>query len=327
MGLHKTGRRKRKHSDNNDLIDCEWEQQTFLDLIKFDTSERIFAIEDRLKMGKSQLLKKLKQLCDEQRLFATLISPEGLLSLSPHAFVSKIVNDLAPTPTLRERYFPRFDRLEAARTFGDVHSIFTSRTIRSEIFLEEANFEKARDVDIIGNQTKIGAVKHFHASSGTAQLTAEQESRALNESIKAFFNDLTDLCNKHKTIFLIDAYEKFSEDSLFEDWLLDDFLEHLFLNQESRPDKLLLVIAGRKLPEFDDQGWIKQPEHLVRIIKQIGRWKREHVAECMRREGLELNDRFLDMFLSLVETGVPSSHIILTIQQVLAAQKGGNDDR
>jgi hypothetical protein len=151
-------------------------------------------------------------------------------------------------------------------------------------------------------------------------LTPEQEATAQEVSIRAFFDDLTTICADRQVVLMLDAYEKC--EAKLKQWIEEHFLERLFFSREQRPQRLLLVVSGREVPDFEVRWSIEECEALVRSVKELGKWKRSDVAECLRVHGYDdYDDQKVDTFYNLILMGIPPSGIVDMIQLAVANRR------
>ena len=94
----------------------------------------------------------------------------------------------------------------------------------------------------------IGDIQAISLTSSTERLTSEQQAMAQNVRIRTFFDELKQHCDKEPVVLLFDAYEKCAND--LKSWVEGYLLDRHFFDLESRPAHLLLVLAGRELPDF-----------------------------------------------------------------------------
>jgi hypothetical protein len=119
---------------------------------------------------------------------------------------------------------------------------------------------------------------------------------------------------------MLDAYEK-SGDRLKE-WIVEHFLERLFFNIGHRPHYLVLVVSGRELPEFDLRWSSEECDTIVRSVKELGKWKRDDVAECLRVHAYDdYESQDVDAFYRLILMGIPPSEVVGLIQLAVANRR------
>jgi len=300
------------------LIDREHEQREFQSLMTFESSIRIFMIQDEQGgMGKSLLLETLKTHCFEQEAAVCLIKfEEDFEYKSPFLFIQHIVEELKAF----DLQFPQFDKMEIARKTGDLNSIYRFTTVEGSVNLEGATFDFASKVEVTGVR-----IDTQYVTINSTELRPEHERDAQERSIDAFFNDLRVICTTRPVVVMIDTYEKcrllsHSDDNWqkLEAWLLRRLIKLLF-DFEKRPSRLLLIIAGREVPNSDDilVNSTRYAE-VVKIIDEMSLWQREHVIEYLNLIGFRYEPKHVDMFCNMIELGVSLLELMRFID---AAQK------
>jgi hypothetical protein len=154
-------------------------------------------------------------------------------------------------------------------------------------------------------------------------LTPEQEATAQEVSIRAFFDDLSAICADRTIVLMFDAYEKCNDK--LKQWIEEYFLERLFFNREQRPQRLLLVVSGREVPDFDARWSIDDCDTLIRSVKELGKWGRSDVADCLRVHGYDdYDDQKVDTFYNLILMGIPPSGVVDMIQLAVANRRSAS---
>ena len=189
----------------------------------------------------------------------------------------------------------------------------------SSVYLQSANFSSATDTRIAGSMTNVERVEKLTLTATHTSLSPEQQSIAEDVSIKAFFDDLKDNCHQTLIVIMLDAYEKCPDQ--LQEWLRDCFLQRHFFDHESRPEKLILIIAGRKVPPFE-QYWSSQDvQATVQSVMQLRTWKKAHIEECLRVYGFEHLLPEIDFFYRMIELGVSPSLVVTTMQSVAEGRR------
>jgi len=302
-----------KNFDPNKFIDREFERELFEELLQLRDSARILAIQDNKGgMGKSQLLEQFKYRCRTIRPHTpvSLIALDQLPGDSPLDLVNIVVQHLS---TLRLG-FPNFNRYESARISKD----FT--LIRSSIYLQGAIFQEAKDVMIAGTATRVQQAATVNViSTSVGEFTPEQARRAQEVCLSAFFDDLKEHCTQKRIVLMLDAYEKCPK--AVKDWIEEWLLEQFFFDFEHRPERLILVIAGREILNFKTRWSAEDCEATVRSVKALRQWTKKHVEECLRVYGFDYTQEDLDAFYRLIVRGVPPSQVVQAIQTVTTDRK------
>lgn len=304
------------------LIDRDREQREFQTLLTFQDNVRIFTIQDQQGgMGKSLLLETLRMHCLEQDIPVCLVKfEEDFEYKSPFLFVQHIAQELK----LFDLEFPQFDKMEVARKVGDLNSIYRFTSVEGTVHLEGATFDNATNPKITGTEFHI---EQQIINIGSVELRPEHERDAQEKSIEAFFDDLRFICSTRPIILMIDTYEKCRLLSEVDDnwqkletWLLRRLVKLLF-DLQKRPNKLLLVLAGREVPDSND---VMVPSarysEVVKTIDEMSQWDREHVIEYLDFIGFEYESRHVDTFYSMIEFEVPLLDVFRAIDLAQKAQ-------
>lgn len=300
-----------KQFDPNKFIDREFEFELFEELLKFESPARILTICDKGGMGKSQLLEKFKHRCRTipPRTAVSLIALDQLAGSSPLTLVKALEKDLSPLGLK----FDRFKKFESARVSADFSPF------RSAIYLEGSSFEKARDVRISGSMANFERVETVTVATNVIELSPEQESVAQEAVIDSFFDELHRQALTQKVVLLFDAFEKCQEP--LKTWMLAHLLERYFFNPDRPSARLVCVLAGREIPAFHMQWPCEDCARLVRSVSELAKWKKEHVAECLRVHGFDYSAKAVETFYGLIEMGYSPSQVVQLIQDAVRTRR------
>ncbi len=294
--------------DPKKFIDRKFEQELFEELLQLDSDARVLAIQDKGGMGKTQLLEKFQYRCRtvQPRTPVSFISLDQLPDPSPLTLVKTVMEELCAFGL----DFPEFKKYHIARVSGDFGPI------QSSIYLQGADFRGARDVRIAGGMTNVGYAESVTiAGTGADKLTPEQQAIARDVCVQSFFSDLSTHCNNRTVALLLDAFEK-SEDNLKE-WIETYLLERFFFDFDRRPERLVLVLAGRDIPDFEYYWAQELVGKVVKSVKQLGQWEKKHVEECLRAHGFAYEAKHLELFWTMVQAGMPPSVVVEGMRSVL----------
>jgi hypothetical protein len=144
------------------------------------------------------------------------------------------------------------------------------------------------------------------AAPPAAKLTDEQQETAQEVCFHSFFDDMKQHCASRTAVLLVDSYEvcKWGSDTRLNTWIIDHFLRRYFFDMEKRPTRLLLVLAGRELPNFDSHWSPHDQERVVRSVNQLREWEREHVAEYLDVHGFSYDEKDVEALHTLIKRGV-----------------------
>lgn len=144
------------------------------------------------------------------------------------------------------------------------------------------------------------------------EFTPEQREKAEDVCVRSFLDDVCAYCATQPVVLLIDSFEQCGD--RLHAWLRDHLLEHYFFDQAKRPARLLLVIAGQHLPEFENNWAPEDCTQTVKSVVELGRWTREHVEQCLIVHGLPYEEKDIDAFHRLIERGIPPSQVVQWIE-------------
>jgi len=298
-----------KKFDPKKFVNREFEQELFEELLRFKDHARVLAIRDSGGAGKTQLLEKFRYRCStvKPRTPVTFIPFDQQPDMiNPLALIKAIEKDLAPFGVK----FSEFQKFDTARRSGNFTEILSS------VYLQEAKFQGARDLKIAAYQQNIGHAGTVIQGTVVGTLTPEQQETADNVCARAFFDDLKRYCaEKGPVVFLFDAYDKCADE--LKKWIMDGLLATYCFDLENRPERLVLVLAGEDIPEFDLQWPQEDCDMIVRSVKELAKWKREHVEECLRFHGLEYTSEQVTSFYGLIQMGFRPSDVVALVETMI----------
>jgi hypothetical protein len=329
--------------DPRSLIDRQVEQEVFTELLPGPSqvnasSARVLVIGDRGGRGKSALLRRLLYNCRYEikpPVNGCLISLDNLEDTSPFAFIKALHDGLKPVPDVdvRDR-FAKFKQLNEARASKD-DGAFRSQPAWSlgqgivGTSLAGTMAPGARNAGVSIEAPNI-RTQNIYQSGQAADWTAEQEYRAREKCIDAFFEDLRAVCATHAIVVLLDAWERCNIE--LREWIRDVFLGDRCLhpNPNLRPARLSIVIAGRhydpktpyglRVDEFRPLfGSQQEYEAMVRDRRSLSDWDYEHVKQFMVNHGLDApSDLEVAMIQEKLKQG-RSLYYVLDLIQAIAS--------
>ncbi|MFX0194480.1 MAG: hypothetical protein ACFFCW_00035 [Candidatus Hodarchaeota archaeon] len=299
-----------KKFDPKKFIDREFEAELFENLLKLNDEKRILTIQDVGGMGKTQLLQKLEYRCSTVKP-RTPVSFVDLEALNPTTLVMRITEDLKKFGL----EFPNFKKHDAARTGGDF-SVFLS-----SVHLQGSDLKGASDVRAAGYMVNID--QHSGplniTGGGVGKLLPDQEEKAQEVCIEVFFDELEEHCENRPIILLFDRYERAGNELIA--WLAGDLFPLRFFDFNKRPKKLILVLAGREIPDFTKDWPQEDVDAVVESVKELSKWKKEHVEECLRIHGFKYERKDLDAFYHLIKSGLPPSEVVRSIELIMEKRR------
>lgn len=316
-------RNRKKTVTKAKIVDRENEQLTFSRLLQFESNKRILAIQDTDGgMGKSLLLDTYRQQCFDKKIPVCLVDFDQLTDNTPLSIVQHVVTELNKKFPVD---FAKFERMEIARKVGDLTSIYNYASVDGRVSLDGADLRNSSDVSVTG-------VYIDNVTIGQTKLTAEQKKDAELKSIAAFYDDLIHFCESNPLVILFDTYERccgmpgnnpnydVEKWEIIEDWFYDSFLTQLCFSTDTlSTHKLLLVFAGREVPDFLGE-FSETAQKIVELVEELSPWKRHHIVEYLDHIGMEYVDKHVDTFYHLFELGLPLLDIIYNIQKAKKKQ-------
>ncbi|HET6854624.1 MAG TPA: hypothetical protein VFH46_20150 [Pyrinomonadaceae bacterium] len=285
-----------------DFINRKAEQEIFDNLVLSNDDAPLLVIKDKRGTGKSTLLEMLHYKCKY-----TVGCAVGSVQLdtpeinSPFVFIERLRESIGINQT-----FEQFDRFNEARV-GKVASVFSSGpplSVHGIVAAGQAAFSGA-STEIIGAQ-----VNYY----GGGEWSSNQEEQARRRCIKAFFDDLKSTYDQTQLVILLDSYDRCTVD--LKSWVIDEFVRTLcFVN--NRPQKLLMVLAGRDLPDF--MGLLQDRYvKLVRSSCPLSGWKKEHVNDFLRVHGYDnLNDTEVNIVWEKIQNGFSIQQALLLAEALV----------
>jgi hypothetical protein len=293
-------------------------------------------------MGKSHLLKLFRYLCltVHPRTPVSLIDLKQLPNQSPLMLVKAVVEDLAALDVP----FPNFTVHESARMSADFDfirasiylqgdSVKASDDSRTNRTMPPSHQAIRNDAPNQGGQGTFQSPVTFnqqqttfnteqvHITQSRATLTVEQSKTAEDVCVLSFLDDVHAHCASQPIVLLIDSFENC--DDRLRVWLHKNLLERHFFNPTKRPARLLLVIAGQTLPDFEVNWSMEDCARTLKPVEALNRWTREHVEQCLKVHDFPYEEQDIDAFYRLVELGLPTSQVVHAIETVLTQKKGG----
>jgi hypothetical protein len=252
------------------LVDRVEEQAKFYRLIELDDEARLLTLEDGGGQGKSSLLKSLKRDCVARPTPVSLIALDGLQEHTPLAFVKALREDLRDF----DLPFTEFDALEAERFRRTPPADLSTYT-----GTVDASNATVHPGGIVG-----GLVYNAPEDADARWLTADELEILGRKMIQTFFGELAQYCDQELVVVLVDGFEACGE--TLEEWLLNYFLNWYCFQLDRRPQRLAVVVAGRRTPDLSFLGEDRYGR-LVVPIPALSPLEAEHVRELYTSRGVE----------------------------------------
>lgn len=296
--------------DPQKFIDREAEQELFEDLLLFKDDARILAIKDGPGCGKSELLKRFQYRCRtvKPRIAVSRIELDQLAEKHPLGLVEFAIKQLEQPFNIP---FARFKTIDLARKGGDFAAIRNS-PIWSTVDLSKANFQGATNVTVGGTIIQRSDITTVLPST-TTTMTADQEKDARELCVRAFLDDLQEYCTQNPVVLLLDAYDKCDSEEL-KNWITGHFLERYFFDLSNRPQKLVLVMAGRDIPHFESHWSPEDCRTVVRSRDKLGIWEKRHIEAFLRVHGYQYSEDDVNSFYNFIQKGLTPKMAVLVIE-------------
>jgi hypothetical protein len=268
------------------FVDRKDEQGVFNELLTFEHGARLMTIRDRSGTGKSHLLKLLRFKCQ----YAMPAVPVGLVPIdeladkSPYAFAAAVERALSQPPfNLRFTAFRQAEERRIDRRLGP-------------LVAATANAGENRG-EVVGLKLEAGAT--FNLTVG--DYAPDVLERLRDAAVEGFLDDLRRIAAERPVVILIDAYEH--SGGALEAWL-QGFLQGHVIDPDSRPDRLVVVVAGQSVPTEALQYMLgaRLPE-FARALDALSPWERDHVREFLDSKVVPYDDDDVDYLCAKLAKG------------------------
>ena len=281
------------------LIDREAERDLFGRLITLEEEARVLTLRDRGGQGKSSLLRVLRHSCIQRPTPVSLVSLAELDEITPLALVRRIRKDLR-----RARLeFPRFDELDAERLRrtppDNMGTAFQAAVAHSGDKYEggvRADGAEFTNSEVIGQKITVEL-----PGAGNRWLSPEEQDDLVDRSIEAFFDELSEYCRERLAVLMIDAFDR--APAPLAQWVLEDLLLLYCFDLERRPERLVVVVAGRHVPECEALLGPERYGRLVRPVPQLSALEDRHVHQLFAEGGVVPTDEEVAMMAAAVRRG------------------------
>lgn len=302
------------------FFDREKEREIFDDLLKLEDAARLLTICDSGGRGKSALLECLQSKCEwprEPQLPVSRIELDKLPDNQPFTFIDRLVSHFRQGDNALA--FPQFAQKNDARVRKDFTPFAASAaSIEGKVFLEQATLGGSANT-VAGVAIQNPHVVHVNAAPAWA--SPEQEEIAREACVEAFFADLKNACATQLAVLLLDSWENCNED--LRKWCLRKLVQPNCLNLDQRPAKFVVVLAGRKVPEFAEILGPERYLQLVRAVKALGPLEEHHVKDILAAHGYEeLDDSEVQFLCKKLNMGWSLNKVFATAKQFLEDENG-----
>jgi hypothetical protein len=300
------------------LIDREAERDLFGRLITLEEEARVITLRDRGGQGKSSLLRVLRHSCIQRPTPVSLVSLAELDEYTPLALVRRIQKDLR-----RSRLeFPKFEELDAERLrrtpprdLGNALETAVDQSAGRYSGAVRADHAQFHDSEVIGQKFTVEL-----PAADDKWLSPEEQEKLGERSIEAFFEELTEHCRNRVAVLMIDAFDR-APASLAQ-WMLEDFLRWYCFDLQNRPARLVVVVAGRDVPDCEGLLGPVRYSRLVRPIRELTTLEDRHVRELFTRGGVEPTDEEVRILRDAIRQGMTIKTALQTVEDLRQGREG-----
>jgi hypothetical protein len=284
------------------IIDRQVQKEIFERMLQFEDDARLLAISDKADTGKSTLLRFFEYHCSYiQNVLVSLIAlDEETIYSNEFDLIKGIREKLRPGP------FDIFDSFENARV---------------SFYLEHVAPNPGRttfggvNVGTVSGGT-VGGIVHLYQIQNlgkldlppsrppaTAWTNPAMEKIARQKCVEAFLLDLKELCNSQPVVLLIDSWDGHRGNGELKQWILKYIIHPYCFDLKNRPVKLIIVIAGQKVPDFG----VMLKDRYPRLVKLPGAssWQKDHIRDFLNLHGYgDLTEEDLDFVFRKVQHGM-----------------------
>jgi hypothetical protein len=256
--------------EESKIIDREAEAMIFKDMLRFKTPRRILVVSGQSGMGKSDLLRKLRFMCENE--CGIPVALRDLRELESRPDVFPLVVSLHKALTDGGAAFPTFDTRNRARidhnrsALGEPQESGTGMVNATGAQIEDS-------AKVAGKMTVVERAEHVYM--GQPQWTEEHETAARSRCIDGFLGDLLAFCREQPAVMLFDSVDKAGED--VQRWIFLDLIRRRLLPALGEL-KLLVVLAGIDAAEMLSSRLQPAERECVEPIASLSRWDEETVA-------------------------------------------------
>jgi hypothetical protein len=259
--------------DESKIIDRDAEAKIFRDMLRFETPRRILVVSGKSGMGKSDLLRKLRFMCENE--CGIPVALRDLRELESRPDVFPLVVSLHKALTDGGTAFPTFDARNRARI--DHNRSALGEPQESSTGLVNATGAQIEDsAKVAGKMTVFERAEHVYM--GQPQWTEEHETAARSRCIDGFLGDLLAFCRERPAVVLFDSIDNAGED--VQRWIFLDLIRRRLLPSVGEL-KLLVVLAGLGVTEMLNSRLQPAERECVEPIASLGEWGEETVADFL----------------------------------------------
>ena len=229
-------------------------------------------------MGKSDLLRKLRYLCETSHDVPVALVDMQDYENRPEEFeiIQQLQKELTRGGAKGRPAFTAFNDLNDARKFRDPDKFYKK-------VLDVRGHVDLTDADVTGGQ--IGGVifNVQHAENvGSQDWSEEAEQVAKDLCVKAFFNELLESAHENPVVILFDTVDSAGEK--LRRWLFMELLRNKLLVDETE-HRVILVLAGIGIAELLTPRLQEHQQRYVEAVTPKSDWTIEQVQDFLRAHG------------------------------------------
>ena len=247
----------------SDVVDREAESQRFQELLTEAASRRVLAISDESGWGKTELLHKLRHICECDGIPVALVKLDEMTYPDEFSVAEEIARQLERAGIQLQS----FEKLNGPRAFRNVAAFLNAfRSMSGEINAEGASVSGGQVAGMIVNAERVESI-------GAPDWTPDMEKQARLLCVDAFISDLFRPGRSDPVVILIDSLQK--ADQEFRRWLFRALMRKHVLGGGNSSNRCIVVLSGERLEQMLATQAINRGMRLEAIAALLGHQKME----------------------------------------------------
>jgi len=298
--------------DESKIIDREAEAKIFDDMLRFQTPRRILVVSGKSGMGKSDLLRKLRFLCEN--VHGIPVALRDLREFENRPEVFPLVVSLHDALTDGGAEFPAFNARNRARADRDRSSL-AERQVSAKGIVNLAGAVIKDSAKAAGVMTTNVFEHAENVYVGQPQWTEEHETEARSLCIDDFLADLLGFCRNQPAVVLFDSVDKAGEE--VQRWVFLELIRRRLL--PIRKDcRLIVVLAGHGVAEMLSNRLPPADQECIEPMAALSRWNENDVGDFLSAHGYDFRTEEIAAIHSLLSSGVYSLSGALVVAASIA---------
>jgi hypothetical protein len=247
------------------FVDREKQTSGFLKMMHGETGDKtIMVIEAPAEMGKTWTVQRMRHECSLQQVFCAHFDFRDRRPWDYLAIVRQARDQMGAshfntlTQTINDSTGVNIQLSSGAGASGDVDV---------DLSASGGQLSVGGDMQVAGRDAIVVKDNFFYV-----QADSDTTRRAIEARIAdAFFTCLAELAQEKPTVFFFDSYEEVTEEA--DRWIQSQLLARI---RDGQLPRVIVILAGRELPEFDRSSWRHclvttglipfEPEHITEYI-------------------------------------------------------------